>query len=78
MTIAAHSATPGTPNAAVITAVVIAGILLYWLPTIIGSLRRVPALGQVVVWNFFAFFLFVPWIVAMSLAWREPRREPGG
>ena len=47
-------------------------ILLYWLPSLIGWRRRVPGLGQVVIWNFFAFFFVVPWVAALILAFREP------
>ena len=54
----------------------IAGILLYWLPSLIGWRRRVPGLGQIVIVNLFAFFFLIPWVIALVMAFRDPRPQP--
>jgi len=66
---AAGTGPGGTAGAFVIT---IAGIALYWLPSLIAWRRRVPGLGQVVIVNVFAFFFLVPWIIALVMAFRPP------
>jgi hypothetical protein len=56
-------------------ALVIAGIgafILYWLPSIIASRRKVPDIGPVVVLNLFGFTSIL-WIVALVLAMRDPK-----
>jgi hypothetical protein len=68
-TLAAGTQPGGTVGAFAVT---IAGIFLYWLPSLIAWRRRVPGLGQVVIWNFFTFFFVFPWVIALILAFREP------
>jgi hypothetical protein len=68
MTIAAASDPAGTIAGLAIWLLIFAA---YWTPTIIASVRKVPNLGSVIVINFFAFVLFVPWIVALAMACRS-------
>jgi len=46
-------------------------IAAYWAPTIVSVSRRLPDTGTVAVWNFFAFFLLFPWIIALAKACRS-------
>jgi RsiW-degrading membrane proteinase PrsW (M82 family) len=66
----------GHGQASILMLWIIAGIgafILYWLPAIIASRRKVPDIGPVVVLNFFGF-TSVLWIVALVLAMRD--RKP--
>lgn len=47
------------------------GLGLYFLPTIVGKVRKVPSLGSVVVVNLFLGWTFVGWVVALALAFRS-------
>jgi uncharacterized membrane protein len=61
----------GTILAIVITIVVIA---FYWLPSFVAWRRGARNLGSIIVINFFAFFLMIPWIIALAMALADPRR----
>ena len=51
-------------------------VLLYFLPTIIASKRRVPNQGTVFVVNFFLGWTFIGWIVALAQAMKDPSSGP--
>jgi hypothetical protein len=42
----------------------------YFLPTIVGALRKVPNIGSVFVVNFFLGWTFIAWVVALAMAVR--------
>lgn len=44
--------------------------LMYWLPTIVAAIRKVPNAGSVIVVNAFLGWTFVGWVVAMAMAAR--------
>jgi hypothetical protein len=46
-------------------------VCLYFTPSIVAKLRRVPNLGSVVVINFFLGWTFIGWVVALSMAARS-------
>ena len=53
----------------------IGGFLLYFLPAIIGALRRVRGLGSVVVVNLFLGWTVIGWIVALAMAFRSAKPQ---
>jgi hypothetical protein len=56
----------------VLVALAAAGLIaFYWLPTIIGRRRHVPALSQVVVVNLLLGWTLIGWAVALVLSLRE-------
>lgn len=77
MNVAAASTSAGGGTASIIITLVIilAAIALYWVPTFVAYGRKVPNVGSIVVWNFFGFFFFVPWIVALAKALADPARR---
>lgn len=66
------TAAPGTGSGAGYTvlgfAILIGGVLLYILPSLIASRRRLPELTQVVIVNIFLGWTFIGWIVALVMA----------
>jgi len=48
---------------------------LYFLPTIVAVLRRVPNSGSVLVINLFLGWSFVGWVVALAMAVRSKVRN---
>jgi len=60
-------------------AIVLAVIVVYFLPTIVGKTRDVPNVGSVFVINLFAGWTFIGWVVAMAMAARSvPRQATNG
>jgi hypothetical protein len=57
-------------GAAVALLVVIAGIGLYFLPTIVAVSRKVTNQGSIFVINFFLGWSFIGWVVALAMACR--------
>ena len=56
--------------------VLIIGLAFYFLPSIIGAVRKVPNIGSVVVINFFLGWTLVGWVVALAMAARSvPARQ---
>ena len=52
--------------------------VLYFLPSLVAAIRKVPNLGSVVVINFFLGWTFVGWVVALAMAVRTvPARTTG-
>lgn len=51
--------------------VAIVVVALYFLPAIVGAVRKVPNIGSVVVINFFLGWTFVGWVVALAMAVRS-------
>lgn len=43
----------------------------YFLPTIVGIVRKVPNIGSVVVINFFLGWTLVGWVVSLAMAFRS-------
>jgi hypothetical protein len=59
---------------ALVVAVALAVLLLavlYFVPTIIGAVRKVPDLGSLVVINVFLGWTFAGWVVALAMAFRS-------
>jgi hypothetical protein len=46
-------------------------LALYFIPSIIGAVRKVPNIGSVVVVNIFLGWTFIGWVVAMAMAARS-------
>lgn len=46
-------------------------IAAYWAPSVVALARKVPNKGSVVVVNFFAFALLIPWVIALAMACRS-------
>ena len=69
------AAASGGSNAGGDIALIVAGVIAYWVPTVVALARRVPAVGQVVVVNFFLGWTFIGWVVALVMAFRA-RRPP--
>lgn len=44
---------------------------LYFLPTIIATVRKVPNVGSVIVVNLLLGWLLVPWVIALAMAVRS-------
>ena len=54
----------------------IVGLVFYFLPSIIGAVRKVPNIGSVVVINSFLGWTIVGWVVALAMAARSvPARQ---
>ena len=51
------------------------GFAMYFIPTIVGFVRRVPNRGSLFVINFFLGWTLIGWIVALAMAVRDPRPE---
>jgi hypothetical protein len=65
----------GAPALLIIIGIIVVSALLYFLPTIIGSVRRAPSLLGIVLVNIFFGWSIIGWIVALVLALRT--RQPG-
>ena len=63
------------PPAAAQIAAGIGAFLLYFLPAVIGGLRRVRGLGSVVVVNVFLGWTVIGWIVALAMAFRSTKPQ---
>ena len=51
-------------------------LVLYFLPSIVGAVRKVPNIGSVIVINVFLGWTFVGWVVALAMAVRSvPARQ---
>lgn len=61
---------------AVLLFYVVVFFLLYFLPTIVGSLRTVPDIGSVAKINLFLGWTVVGWVVALAMALRSARASP--
>ncbi len=52
-------------------------LALYFIPTIVGAIRKVPNIGSVGVINFFLGWTIVGWVVALAMAARSvPPQHP--
>jgi len=51
--------------------VFLAGVSLYFVPTIVGAIRKVPNIGSVVVINLFLGWTLIGWVVALAMAARS-------
>ena len=56
---------------------VFVGILMYFLPSLIATGRKVPNAGSVFVLNFFLGWTFIGWIVSLAMAFRDRPPAPG-
>jgi hypothetical protein len=56
--------------------VVVILIGLYFVPTIVGAIRKVPNIGSVIVINIFLGFTLVGWVVALAMAARSQPPAP--
>ena len=63
-------------NAFVVTIIVIAVVVAYFIPTIIATQRKVPSSGSVVVVNFFLGWTVIGWIVALAMSFRSAPPRP--
>lgn len=54
-------------------AITAAAIAAYWLPTIAAWVNHAPSRGAVVVVNLFLGWTIIGWIVALAMAFRDPR-----
>ena len=48
------------------------GTAMYFIPTVVGMLRRVPNRGSLVVVNLFLGWTLIGWVVALAMALRDP------
>ncbi|HUJ92039.1 MAG TPA: superinfection immunity protein [Gaiellaceae bacterium] len=56
--------------------VLLVGVSLYFVPTIVGVIRKVPNVGSVVVINLFLGWTLIGWVVALAMAARSvPPRQ---
>lgn len=55
--------------------IVIGAILAYSLPTFCAFMRKVAAKGQIVVVNYFLGWTLIGWVVALTMAFRDPKPE---
>ena len=69
MLLAAAASDPGAQVIADI--LIVAGIIVYWVPSIMAAVRRVPNTGSVVVINLFLGWTVVGWVVALAMASRS-------
>jgi hypothetical protein len=52
-------------------------LAMYFIPTIVGAIRKVPNIGSIAVVNFFLGWTFVGWVVALAMSVRSvPPRQP--
>jgi len=52
-------------------------LAMYFIPTIVGAIRKVPNIGSVAVVNFFLGWTFIGWVVALAMSARSvPPRQP--
>jgi|GEM_PF-2751596 len=59
-----HNDHPGVVAAAVVV------LLLYFVPTVIGSRRKVRNLGSLIVVNVFLGWTFLGWVIALAMSMR--------
>lgn len=57
-------------------AILLIGAILYFVPTIIGLIRRVRNIGSIVVINIFLGWTLVGWVVALAMSMRTVDRAP--
>jgi hypothetical protein len=72
--LAATDTTSGGGGAAVILVFILIG--LYFVPTIVAVIRKVPNLGSVIVINLFLGWSVIGWVVALAMAARSTPAAP--
>lgn len=76
MIASAHHAAGTSAGATILGIVlVLAALVMYWLPTIIAAIRHVPHIGSVAVVDAFLGWTVIGWVVALSMACRSRRTE---
>jgi hypothetical protein len=63
------------PSAALQIAATLGAVILYFLPSLIGALRRVRGLGSVIVVNVFLGWTVIGWVVALAMACRSTKPQ---
>ena len=61
----------GAGAAILVILFLIVAVALYFLPTIVAVMRKVPNVGSVVIVNLFLGWSFIGWVVAMAMAARS-------
>lgn len=56
-------------------AVTVLGILVYWVPTIVGAVSHKHNLGPVIVVSLFLGWTFLGWVVALAMAVSKSERS---
>lgn len=46
-------------------------VCMYFIPTIVGAIRKVPNIGSVIVINIFLGWTLIGWVVALAMAARS-------
>ncbi len=46
-------------------------IALYFIPTIVGAIRKVPNIGSIIVINLFLGWTLIGWVVSLAMAARS-------
>jgi Superinfection immunity protein len=69
-------AAAGSDNSAAGTAfLIIGGVIAYFLPMVIGAVRRVRNMGSLTVVNVFLGWTLIGWVVALAMAFRSRRPQ---
>lgn len=53
-------------------------LVLYFVPTIVGTVRKVPNIGSIAVLNFFLGWTLIFWVIALAMATRSVPRQSFG
>ena len=72
MILAAAKAASGSNGAG--QAIILALLVLYFVPTFVAMIRKVPNLGSIVVINLFLGWTLIGWVVALAMAVRDRPR----
>jgi hypothetical protein len=70
-------AQPGSGSTGAYSLLTIFILLFYFVPVIVGAIRKVPNVGSVFVINLFLGWTFIGWVVALAMAARTAPAAEG-
>ncbi len=54
---------------------IVAAVMLYLAPTFVEMMREARNIGSIAVINILLGWLFIPWVIALAMAFSDPRHN---
>lgn len=54
---------------------IVAAVMLYLAPTFVAMMRGARNIGSIAVINILLGWLFIPWVIALAMAFSDPRHN---